>query len=237
MKTPSYWSANLYAKTDGSRPISFFINNNFTKAGNNRSQSYSIQPGMVAQPFGVLKLSLNLNYSVNTDQLQYIDTKTVSNSPRYILGQLDQKTLGFTFKVDYIITPEISLQYYGSPFASIGKYKNFKLVTNPKENNYNNRFSMLNPTLSGENYGVDENNDNLAEFTFKNPDFNFYQLRSNLVFRWEFRPGSQLYLVWASDRTENLNPGSYGINDMANRISGTFPSNIFLIKFNYWFSL
>ena len=237
MKTPAYWAASLYARTDGSRPVFFFVNSNFTKAENNRSQYFTIGPGLSTQPFGALKLSLEANYSANTDQLQYVDTKMVNNNPRYILGTIDQKTLGFTFKVDYIITPEMSLQYYGSPFASIGKYKELKIVTNPKANGYHNRFSMMNPDLTGDNYVVDENNDGQPEYTFKNPDFNFYQLRSNLVFRWEFRPGSQLYLVWSSDRTENLNPGNYGINDMGNRISGTFPNNIFLIKFNYWFSL
>lgn len=237
MKTPSYWTATLYSRTDISRPVYFYINNEFVKSTENSSQSFSIQPGVVAQPFSRLKLSLNVNYASRADQLQYIDNINVNNEPTYLLGKINQKTLGFTVKVDYLITPELSIQYYGSPFASVGTYTNFKVVTSPKDKSYNNRFRILNPTLVGDNYGVDENKDAINEFTFKNPDFNFYQLRSNLVFRWEFRPGSQLYLVWASDRTEDLNPGSYSIKDMGKRISGIFPSNIFLIKFNYWFSL
>jgi hypothetical protein len=238
MITPGYWSGAFYIRTDGSRKLYFFMNNTLAKANNNRQTSYSVEPGITVQPFSPLRLSLNFNYAANIDQLQYVDTKEVSSSYRYILGKVDQETLGFTFKVDFIITPDISLQYYGSPFASVGKFTDFKNVTNPKDEEYSNRYEMISDiTLDGEYYQVDENSDNLTDYKFKNPDFNFYQFRSNLVFRWEYRPGSQLYFVWSNDKTEYLNPGSYEINNMAERISGAPPNNIFLIKLNYWFSL
>jgi hypothetical protein len=235
MIVPGYWTGSFYAKTDGSRKLFFSINNSFSKAYNNRLTAYSVEPGLTAQLFSSLRVSLNLNYADNIDQLQYVPTEEVSTNYRYILGKVDQKTLGLTFKVDFIITPEISLQYYGSPFASVGKFSDFKNVTNPMDETYKNRYELISDiTLVGDNYHIDENGDN---YTFKNPDFNFYQFRSNLVFRWEYRPGSQLYLVWSNDKTEYLNPGSYGLNDMAGRISGASPNNIFLVKFNYWFSL
>jgi hypothetical protein len=235
MITPGYWSGSFYARTDGSRKLFFSINNSFSKAYNNRITAYSVEPGLTAQLFSSLRLSLNLNYAANIDQLQYVPTEEVSTSYRYILGKVDQETLGLTFNVDFIISPEISLQYYGSPFASVGKFSDFKNVTNPMDETYHNRYELISDiTLVGDNYHIDENGEN---YTFKNPDFNFYQFRSNLVFRWEYRPGSQLYLVWSNDKTEYLNPGSYGLNDMAGRISGASPNNIFLIKFNYWFSL
>lgn len=237
MKMPSNVAVYLYARTDFSRPVYFFVSNSFSFAGNNQAKTFSLQPGIGSQPFSALKFTLNLNYATNTDELQYIDTKTVNSAPRYIFGTIDQKTLGFTFKLDYIITPEISLQYYGSPFASVGKYKDFKNITKPKDANYNSRFQLIHPVLNGTDLNVDENGDNAPEYSFSNPNFNFYQFRSNLVFRWEFRPGSQFYLVWSSDRTGDPSPKIYGLGDMGNRISNTFPTNIFLIKFNYWFSL
>ncbi|MFO7369224.1 MAG: DUF5916 domain-containing protein, partial [Bacteroidales bacterium] len=107
-----------------------------------------------------------------------------------------------------------------------------------KDKEYRNRFEMISGiTPDGDNLQVDENSDNLPEYTFRNPDFNFYQFRSNLVFRWEYKPGSQIYLVWSNDKTEYLNPGGYAIHNMADRISGAAPNNIFLVKFSYWFSL
>ncbi len=238
MITPGCWSGAFYISTDGSRKLFFFISNYFSKAYNNRLTVYSVAPGITVQPLSSLRFSLNLDYAANIDQLQYVDTKEVNTGYRYILGKIDQETLGLTFKVDLIINPEISLQYYGSPFASVGAFTGFKNVTNPKDEIYNNRYEILSDiTLDGEYYQVDENSDNLTDYTFRNPDFNFFQFRSNLVFRWEYRPGSQLYLVWSNDKTEYLSPGNYQLNDMAGRISGASPDNIFLIKLNYWFSL
>ncbi|MBN2350076.1 MAG: hypothetical protein JXJ22_14645 [Bacteroidales bacterium] len=238
MITPGCWSGIFNIRTDGSKKLFFFINNTFSKANSNRLSSYSAEPGITVQPFSSLRSSLNLIYASNIDQLQYVDTKEANNNYRYILGKVNQETLGLTFKVDFIITPEISLQYYGSPFASVGKFTDFKNVTNPKEKEYKNRFENISDiSLEGEYYQVDENNDDLIDYTFKNPDFNFYQFRSNLVFRWEYRPGSQLYIVWSNDKTDYLNPGSYELNDMGTRIAGASPNNIFLIKLNYWFSL
>lgn len=238
MTTPGYLTANFNVKTDYSKPLYFFVNTSYSKATDNRQITYSVRPGTTVQPFSALRLSLNLNYEENTDQLQYVDTKPVMTDYRYILGKVDQKTLGLTFKVDLIISPDISLQYYGSPFASIGKFSDFKNVTNPKDKEYHNRFDMISGiTPDGDFMQVDENGDNLPEYAFRNPDFNFYQFRSNLVFRWEYKPGSQIYLVWSNDKTEYLNPGGYAIHNMADRISGAAPNNIFLVKFNYWFSL
>ncbi len=238
MITPACWSGVLSVRTDVSRKLFFFINNTFSKADNDRLTAYSLEPGVTVQPFSSFRLAINLDYAANTDHLQYVDTKVVSNSNRYILGKIDQKTLGLTIKVDLIITPEISLQYYGSPFGSTGEFSEFKVITEPRNKKYAERFEIISdPYLDGEYYQVDENKDNLTDYTFKNPDFNFFQFRSNLVFRWEYRPGSQLYLVWSNDKTEYLNPGNYELNDMALRISGASPYNIFLIKVNYWFSL
>jgi hypothetical protein len=238
MTTPGYWSGVFNIKTDYSKKLYFFINSSYSKASDNRLTSYSVEPGTTVQPFSRLRFSLNLNYAANIDQLQYIDTKETGGNNRYLLGKVDQKTLGLTFKIDLIISPDISLQYYGSPFASVGEFTDFKNVTNPRDGQYSNRFELISDiTLDGDNYQVDENHDDLTDYTFSNPDFNFYQFRSNLVFRWEYRPGSQLFFVWSNDKTEYLNPGSYGLNHMAKGISGASPNNIFLIKLNYWFSL
>jgi hypothetical protein len=117
----------------------------------------------------------------------------------------------------------------------MGKYSDFKRVTNYRANNYPDRFVELTPTLNSSNtYLVSENNNS---YNFGNPNFNFSQFRSNLVFRWEYRPGSQFYLVWSQDRTAFSQPGSQNLNDGMRGIKGIFPNNIILAKFNYWFSI
>ncbi len=238
MLVPATWSGNWNWKTDMSKKLFFGLNSRFFGAGNNVSKFYSFGPSVSYRPINTLKLAMDLNYSKNVDELQYVDTKIVNSCKKYILAKINQETIGLTFRIDYNITPEISLQYYGSPFASVGKYSNYKEINNPKAPIYSDRFTVLdNPVLSGNDYQIDENNDGKVVYSFANPDFNFYQFRSNLVFRWEYRPGSQLFLVWSNDRTQWNSPGYYGINDAPSQLSHSFPNNIFLIKLNYWFSI
>jgi len=235
MLLPSIWYQSLYARTDPSAKLCFELNTELSTSGFGSARYYSVQPSVRFTPINTLKLSTSFNYSGNRNDLQYITTTNSNNQQRYILGKIDQKTLGITFRVDYNITPELSIQYYGSPYATIGKYSDFKRVTNYRANNYPDRFMELTPTLNGSNtYEVSDNNNN---YNFGNPNFNFSQFRSNLVFRWEYRPGSQLYLVWSQDRTTFSQPGSQNLNDSMSGIKGIFPNNILLAKFNYWFSI
>ncbi|HEY6915562.1 MAG TPA: hypothetical protein VI413_12875, partial [Paludibacter sp.] len=135
------------------------------------------------------------------------------------------------------ITPELSIQYYGSPFATVGKFSEFKRVTNSQASSYNDRFSVLMPTLNGNTYSVSENNNGITNYSFQNPNFDFCQFRSNLVFRWEYRPGSQFYMVWSQDRTAFTQPGSQILKQGITGLNNIFPNNIILAKFNYWFSI
>jgi hypothetical protein len=224
MKVPSILSIYFYAHTDYSKKIYFDF-----ETSHNISQNqlyYLFQPYITYIPFNVIKISVSTGYSSNTDKLQYVDTKASDNSNKYILAKIKQHTLQATIKIDYNITPEISVQFYGSPYSSIGKYSEFKKVTNPISADYSGRYEILNPVLKDKSYQVYENNNTNPAYSFDNPDFNFYQFRSNLVFRWEYRPGSQLFFVWSNDRTYDFD-----------LLKKQFPTNIFLIKFNYWFSI
>jgi hypothetical protein len=237
MLVPAVWSSYFYARTDPSGKIFFDFNANIVSSDNKSCRSFALQPGLSVRPLNALKISMSINFSRNLDNLQYIDTKSVNGENRYILGKINQHTMGATFRIDYNITPEFSIQYYGSPFASVGKYTSFKVASNPRAGSYSNRFTMINPTINGDNYEVSENNNSQVDYTYSNPDFNFSQFRSNLVLRWEYRPGSQFYLVWAQDRSEYNSPGSSSVNESFGNFTNIFPKNIFLVKFNYWFSI
>ncbi len=237
MLVPSLWVNSFSLGTDPSKKITFSLNTYLSASGNQSSRYYSVEPGMSIMPLNTLKFSMSVNYSGNKDNLQYVDTKSVGNESRYILGKIDQHTLSATFRIDYNITPELSIQYYGSPFASVGKYSDFKAVTNPRDVNYEHRFSVLSPVLNNNNYTVSENGSSHVAYTFSNPDFNFDQFRSNFVFRWEYRPGSQIYFAWSQDRTNYITPGYNSVSDALGNIKNIFPKSVFLIKLNYWFSI
>lgn len=236
MLLPPSWEGSLNVHSDYSKKFYVGVTANHTASGNENFRNTFLQTSATVIPFNVLKFSVSLNYSENTDNLQYVEKKILDNTNKYILAHLDQKTLGATFRIDYNITPELSLQYYGSPFASIGKYSALKEVTNPRAEIYSDRFSLLNTQFSNNAYQVAAGNGNPA-YSISNPDFTFNQFRSNLVFRWEYRPGSHIFLVWGNERTGWKNESKVPVSKALSQLSNVLPNNIFLVKLNYWFSL
>lgn len=236
MLMPALWKGTLAMNSDLSKK--FFVNLSaiHSNSGNNNSRYSFVESTATVIPYNVLKLSASINYSENMDNLQYVDTKVLSTRTKYILAHLNQKTLGATFRIDYNITPDLSIQYYGSPFASIGRYSGLKEVTNAKATYYSDRFKYLNAQLVNNIYQVQATSTTPA-YTVNNPDFTFNQFRSNLVFRWEYKPGSQLYFVWSNERTNWQNQYKSSVGDAMGDLRHVKPVNIFLVKLSYWFSL
>lgn len=236
MLLPALWKGVLTMNTDLSKKFQVKLSANRASARNDNFRNSFVEATAIVIPYNVLKLSASVNYSENMDNLQYVDTKVLATGNKYILGHLNQKTLGATFRIDYNITPDLSIQYYGSPFASVGKYSKLKEVTNPKADSYSDRFKYLNAQLVGNTYQVQATSTTPA-YSVDNPDFTFNQFRSNLVFRWEYKPGSQLYFVWSNERTNSLNECNSSVGDAMGDLRNVKPVNIFLVKLSYWFSL
>ncbi len=227
-----------HLQTDPSKKIVARMSYQFEKFGNSSGVRYSLGPGISVRPLNSLRITINTNYAENKDEIQYVGISNFGDEKRYILGTIDQTTLGFTFRADLNLTPEFSIQYYGSPFISRGTYSEFKRVTDPQASDFNARFAIFDdPVLTGSTYGLDETGDMIPDYFIGNPSFNFHQFRSNLVARWEYRLGSFVYLVWSSDRTGRSNLSEASIGDSYGQLGDIFPNNIFLIKLNYWFSL
>jgi hypothetical protein len=122
-------------------------------------------------------------------------------------------------------------------------YSRYKEVTDPMAEKLEDRYHLLSEselTFNEEEnrYYVDENSDGVSDYSFGNPDYNYDQFLSNLVARWEFRPGSTLYLVWSQTRSYYDSTGSFSLTDNLDHLySEEKPYNVFLIKFTYRFGL
>lgn len=229
MKVPGSAHANINVSSDYSKKAAFGISAFYEKGSEQSSETITLSPTASYQPISVLKFSVSADYTINQNELQYVGEVTAPSTD-YFLGNIDQKTLGVTFRIDYNITPELSIQYYGSPFASTGEYSDFKLIKDPMADNLENRYYHLQNDLAS-GYDVSQ------IYGFNNPNFTFTQFRSNLVFRWEYMPGSKIYLVWANERTLYQSQATAAINDAFKGLDQVFPNNTILLKINYWFSL
>jgi hypothetical protein len=181
-----------------------------------------------------ISLSTLSAFSIETNNSQYVKQKTVNGKREYVVGKIDRQTLYTTLRAEYFITPELSLQYYGSPYASIGKYTEYRKVNQSKASALNERYSAL--YIQGDNL-VDENGEVLLDFTTENPDFNFQEFRSNFVLRWEYKTGSTFYFVWTNTSSSYEDVYNPSIIDSFKNISKVKSQNAFMLKLSYWFSL
>jgi hypothetical protein len=191
------------------------------------------------QPSDALNLSLGPTWS-NFERIdQYVNTAILNETTRYIVGHIDQRTLSLTTRINLNITPDLTVQYYGQPFISRGKYKVFKYVIDPLGKDKDTALHQFNDSQissDGDTYFIDEDADGTNEYSFGNPDFNFVQFRSNLVVRWEYTPGSEVFVVWTQGNTVFNQQDQRSLFDsLSGNLFSESSRNTFLIKMTYRF--
>jgi len=192
------------------------------------------------QPTNAFNISLSPEHSISKNQTQYVTQSDYNSDSRYVLGTIDNHTLTASVRLDYTINPNLSIQYYGQPFISRGRYKDFKYVTNPVAERLTERFQLYDSNqinLSGNDFQVDENRDGTMDYSFSNPDFSYVQFNSNLVLRWEYIPGSELFLVWSQGVKSSVSSSDGLFEGFETGILDERPQNIFLLKATYRFIL
>ncbi len=187
---------------------------------------------------GWINLDSNTHFTKTTDNNQYAFQTETDEGKAYIVGRLNRKLLTTTLRAEIFATPELSFQYYGNPYASVGRYDDFRKVNVSKSLNFDERFSPLfiNET-SGDKILLDENNNMLLNLNLVSPDFNFQEFRSNFVARWEYKTGSTLYLVWTNTRTRYQNVYEPSVFDSLKGIHKVKAENAFMLKLSFWFSI
>ncbi|MEX0288878.1 MAG: DUF5916 domain-containing protein [Flavobacteriaceae bacterium] len=232
----SFWNG---INTDRRKKLRFSAFHNGGKALDNSNANYYIEAGFSYQPTNALRISAFPSYSINNDKLQFIDNIDVGGNTRYLNGEIEQRTLSMSFRLNYTINPNLTIQYWGQPFISRGRYSNFKHVTDPMAKEFDDRITLYGDnqvTLTDGTYSIDEDLDGPAAFHFGDPDFSFIQFRSNLVIRWEYIPGSEIFLVWSQDVSQSGDPSEGLLKSLGDNVfGGEKPMNIFLLKATYRF--
>ncbi len=206
---------------DRKQLIPFFWVNYF-RGDQGRSERLSLQPELDLKVSSRFTTSLSGRWERNTNDTQYFDTFIDSlGGAHYTFAHLRQRTLSLTWRLGYTFTPTTSLQVYASPFISKGTFSNIREIGNARSASYMARYAPYADSTVSANPG----------------GFNFQQFRSNVVFRWEYRPGSALFLVWSQGRQDRApveGPKSFGGNlgDLFRQRA----NDTFLVKLSYWFA-
>jgi hypothetical protein len=218
-----------------------FVNGNLQFVGDNRKQViptiafnagrsdyghghyYEINPSVDLRVSSPFHMNLGVDYNHNRDDTQWYGNFTDSvNVTHYTFAHLDQQTLSSTLRVDYTATPNLTFQLYASPFVTKGSFTNIRELNDPRAKKYEDRYKPY----------TDE-----TVLASQPSGFNVKQFRSNAVMRWEYRPGSALFLVWTQQRQGDENLA--GQDSFGGDYKGLFslhPDNTFLVKMSYWFN-
>ena len=168
--------------------------------------------------------SFGVDYRRNVDDKQYYESFGAlgSDTTHYTFAHLDQTTVGLSTRLNFTATPNLSFQFYGEPFNSNGNFADWKELADPRAERYADRFKSFRTGAS----------------VFDG--FNFRQFRSNMVARYEYRPGSTLFVVWQQGRSNYLTPADaeyspdYRLSRDYNSPFRDHPNNTFLVKWTYW---
>ena len=154
---------------------------------------------------------------------------------RYIFGVVDRTTVSAQFRFNYTFKPDVTLDVYAEPFAASGRYSGIGELQYTLGRDLR-MYGTDGTTLERQADGSYRITDGASTFTLANRDFNVRSYRSNVVLKWEWRPGSTLYVVWQQNRASQTTDGSHvGAGDLFDSLSAP-GDNIFAIKSTIWFS-
>ena len=197
---------------------------------------------LTIRPTDAFRLSLAPSMSTIRNDLQYIPDQETNDDRVSLLGRVKQETYRMSIRANYNVTPNLTVEFWGQPFISKGIYSQYKRTMDPNAHEYNKRFMMFkeeNIVLNEDDeYRIFENkSDKDPLYTFSNPNFNTVQFRSNMVMRWEYIPGSTLFLVWANNASSDDLDNENGFKNIGSDLLNLKGTNTFLIKYTYRFIL
>ena len=240
MLSPGAGGGSLGVESDSRKKVSVGLNVSAFRNSVDGSQS-SAGLNIRYRPFASLEVSAGPSFDRNRNAAQYVGTfedPVVAQTfgSRYVFGTLHQREFSLQTRVNYVLSPKMSLQVYMQPLVSVGNYDGFKELARPR-------------TFDFVRYGIDAGalaydpgtqqyqvtpGDGGQPFTFGDPDFNFKSLRLNAIYRWEWRPGSALYVVWTEQRQDQANPGRFSFRRDFGGTFGAPSDDVLMVKIVYW---
>jgi hypothetical protein len=220
VRQDAYLSPWLTIEGDDRRPLVPSFSMNYTRGDQGHSETIDLSPQLDLKVSTRFTTSLSAEYNHNRNDLQYYGTfADAAGVQHYTFARLDQRTLSFTWRLGYTFTPNTSLQLYASPFISKGTYTEVREVADARASAYSARYRPYDdPAVAADPGG-----------------FNFQQFRSNVVFRWEYRSGSTLFLVWSQGRqASGAAEGTSSFRDDLGDLFGRRANDTFLVKVSYW---
>ena len=226
MEFPAHYWGWLGFGTDYRKPIA--ANVNLVRTGSKDSSSSSASVNLDWTATETMTYGVSLSYRHSSSGVQFLDNFENPGGGiggvSYVFAEMEQQTVDATLRADILFSRDLSLQLYAQPYLSIGTY------ADPRE--------LLAP--GSYELGAADDIPDFAPEDVHDYDFQYAEVNVNAVLRWEYRPGSTLYLVWKQGRFDYRNRAGSPELDPSLDHSALFdnePENVFLAKVTYLFSL
>ncbi len=215
---PAWRSGSLRVAADPRRRVGGQLQL-FGRRDDAGARLWTVAPTLALRPSTRLELSAGPRVTRADDPAQYVDAPTDSaGGTHYVVGALRQTTVAVDTRASFTFSRALTLQLWAQPFASVGAFGALREVADPRARAFDARFADV----------------TADRFALDSPDFGVRELRANAVARWEFRPGSALFLVWTQARQADGAVGAFDARREAGRLFGAAPRNTLLAKVSWW---
>jgi hypothetical protein len=246
MKDRAGQSIGFNINSDQRKEITARLNGNYSW-GEGEGLERRIGGNIQLRPVESWTISFGPSFSRNLIYAQYVTTITDSTATatfgrRYIFTGLEQTSVSMETRLNVNFTPELSLELFAQPLISSADYGALRELRAPRTYDFSEYGKDNGSTIAYDEaarlFTIDPDGSGRAPtFTLRNRDFNQLSLRGNAVLRWEYRPGSTLFLVWQQSRGDTRDFGDFDFGRDAGQLFDARPDNFFVIKLNYWLNL
>jgi hypothetical protein len=227
--------------TNNARRLSGWVSVMGSSEDGRGARALTAQPNVTVRPASQLQLTLASSITWVRNPWQYVDDADEEGKAHWVVGRLAQRTASLTARLSYTFTPDLSLQLYAQPFVSGGAYRDFRQVVDGRAANAAERFRPVAmetpPNARSDGYMVDLNRNGGELTSFDDPDFSARQFTSSAVLRWEYRPGSTLFVAWSQARDAGDPVSPFQLRRDVTRLFSERPTNALLVKVSYWMGL
>ena len=239
---PSRWSVSANAGSDPRKVVSIRGATDYFRRGQAGGGGWDMSAIADYRPASNVHFIFGPSLSRDNAPAQYVRTvtdpaATATYGKRYVFANIHQTTLAMDTRVEWTFTPALSFQLYAQPFVSAGQYYAFKEFLTPRNFDFA-EYGVDRGTITRSptgTYTADPDGAGpSASFDFQDPTFNVRNLRGNAVLRWEYRPGSALFVVWQQRRSDSEPLGDFSPGRDVGGIFRSVPTNILLVKATYW---
>ncbi|HEX8906863.1 MAG TPA: DUF5916 domain-containing protein, partial [Longimicrobiaceae bacterium] len=244
VRTPSDVTWFLNVNTDSRKRV-VLSTNPYYSWSTDGTHALNSNLSVRVKPAPNVQFSLGPSYRVDHSRTQFIarltdPSLTTFYGQRVVFSDLVQHQISMNTRLNWTFSPTLTLEVFAQPLVASGSFDRFKEFARPRSIEkilYDAR--QLSPIVEDgqvTGYTLDPDRDPAtANFTLPNPDFNFRSLRGNAVLRWEYRPGSTLFLVWQQQRSGVEPFGDFDFGRDAPAVFNAPPDNVFVVKVSYWF--